>query len=357
MAIKSNLLRLYSGTMQKQNNFLLVLFLFSAIFIHAQTLDLFQDGQNAMSRGDYYTSLDLFKQALSINPSYVDARKGMAETYFLLQEYAEALTHAQMALKGADKRVDLLTLTGRIYLGLNRMIEADQQFQKALAIEPNNAEAAYGKAEIAVFQGNYSEGTDLFERSLTVNPDSRRALLSLSLLHEETSDATRSLYYLTRALEHYPQDQEVLNFAIHYYSRNEDWEKAESLALNWLALDPENRSIPILLGTIYNRMDRNEDAVSYFKKAVTYNQEDPLVWYLLGRSFMGLGQFDDALLSFRTVNIIDPGDELSRIAMEQLLLTEYPIGHEERIKAGRYHFSLGKAYEKILPVRTGFRRI
>jgi tetratricopeptide (TPR) repeat protein len=340
--------------MQKQIKLFILLFALSTATLHGQTLDLFHDGQDALMRGDYFTSLDLFKQALAVNPSYVDARKGMAEAYFLLQEYSEALTHAQMALKGADKRVDILTLTGRIYLGLNRMEEAEQQFQKVLAIEPNNLDAAYGMAEIAVFQGNYSEGTDLFERSLAVNPDSRRALLSLSLLHEEASEPSRSLFYLNQALENYPQDQEVLNFAIHYYNRNEDWSMAESIALKWLALNPENRTIPILLGTIYNRMNRHEDAVSYFKKAVSIHQEDPLVWYLLGRSFMGLGQFDDALLSFRTVNIIDPNDEMARIAMEHLLMTEYPIGHEAREKAGEYHFQLGKTYEKAFQYEKAF---
>ncbi|MDA3955537.1 tetratricopeptide repeat protein [Oceanispirochaeta sp.] len=340
--------------MQKLNKLIIILFLFSSVFLQAQTLDLYQDGQNALRRGDYYSSLDLFKQALSVNPFYVDARKGMAEAYFLLQEYSEALTHAQMALKGADKRVDLLTLTGRIYLGLNRMEDAELHFQKALAIEPNNTEAAYGKAEIAVFQGNYSEGTDLFERSLAVNPDSRRALLSLSLLYEETAETDRSLFYLNKALEYYPQDPSVMDFAIRHYSRNGNWGKAEALALKWQALNPENRSIPILLGTIYNRMDRYEDAVFNFKKAVSFQQADPLVWYLLGRSFMGMGEFDEALLSFRTVEIIDPGDELSRIAMEHLLLKEYPIGHEERIKAGKYHFALGKSFEKSFQYLQAF---
>ncbi|MDC7234876.1 MAG: tetratricopeptide repeat protein, partial [Spirochaetales bacterium] len=201
-------------------------------------------------------------------------------------------------------------------------------------------------AEIAVFRGNYYEGTDLFERSLAINPDSRRALLSLSLLHEDSGDSERSLYYLNTALDHYPQDPVVLDFAIRYYDRTGEWDRAESLAIKWRALDPDNQSIPSLLGTIYNRMGRQEEAVEAFTQAVRYSQEDPLVWYMLGRSYMDLGRFDEALLSFRTVNIIDPGNEMARIAMEHLLMTEYPIGHEEREKAGTYHFNLARDFEK-----------
>ncbi|MBF9015058.1 tetratricopeptide repeat protein [Oceanispirochaeta sp. M2] len=335
--------------MQKNKRYLLTaVFFFSVFLLTAQQspLELYEDGRHALRSGDYYSSLDLFKKALAVNSAYVDARKGMAEAYFLLQEYAEALYHAEAALKGADSRVDLLTLIGRIYLGMNRMEDAESQFQKALAMEPNNAEAAYGKAEIAVFRGNYSEGTGLFERSLTINPDSRRALLSLSLLHEDSGDSTRSLYYLNSALEHYPQDPVVLDFAIRHYDRSEEWSRAEALAIKWRALEPDNDTIPILLGTIYNRMGRNEEAVTAFTVAVRSRQEDPLVWYMLGRSYMDLGRYEEALLSFRTVNIIDPGNEMSRLSMEYLLLNEYPIGHEERIKAGEYHFNLAKDFQK-----------
>ena len=334
----------------RKSRVLLAAFLaaFSIFGLSAQSspVELYQSGRHELRSGDYYSSIDLFKQALMINPAYVDARKGMAEAYFLLQEYGEALKHAESALKGADSRVDILTLMGRIYLGLNDLVSAEALFQRAAAIEPNNAEAAYGRAEIAVFRGNYSEGTDLFERSLAVNPDSRRALLSLSLLHEDAGDPEKSRYYLNRALDQYPQDPRVLDFAIRHFDRAEDWVRAEETAMKWKALEPDNDSIPILLGTIYNKMGRNEEAVDFFNQAVRRRQEDPLVWYLLGRSYMDLGRYTEALLSFKTVNIINPGNEMARIAAEDLLLREYPIGHEERVKAGRYHLDQARSLER-----------
>ncbi|MDC7232243.1 MAG: tetratricopeptide repeat protein, partial [Spirochaetales bacterium] len=123
---------------------LTAVFFISVFTLPAQQspLDFYTQGRHDLKSGDYYGSLDSFKKALAVNPAYVDARKGMAEAYFLLQEYAEALRHAEAALKGADSRVDLLTLMGRIYLGMNQMEEAEARFQQALAIEPNNAEAA-----------------------------------------------------------------------------------------------------------------------------------------------------------------------------------------------------------------------
>ena len=332
---------------KKSRAFLILILCFSSfIFAAEDPLELYGEGRQALQLREYYHSLELFKQALEINPSYVDARKGMAEAYFLLGEYPEALSHARKALKGAKGRVDLLTLIGRIYLGMDNLGEAESFFQQALSIEPNNIEAAYGKAEIAVFRGNYSEGTTLFERSLAVNPDSRRALLSLSLLHEETGDLERALFYLNRAFEYFSQDSSVLEFGVRYFLRREDWKRAEDLCLKWRALEPDNREVSVVLGTVYQRMNRHEEAVERFRDVLASLQEDPLLWYRMGRSYTALSRYDDALLSFKTIALIAPGDEMARIAMEDLLMNEYPIGHKEREAAGEYHRQAGRAYEK-----------
>ena len=325
---------------------LLIICISSLLFAGESPLELYDEGRQALWNRDYYKSLEFFKQALKENPSYVDARKGMAEAYFLLGEYSEALSHAEEALKGARERVDLLTLIGRIYLGMNRLDDGEYYFKKALSIEPNNAEAAYGRAEIAVFRGNYSEGTALFERSLTVNPDSRRALLSLSLLEEETGDLQRSLSYLNRALEYFPQDASVLEFGVGFFLRQEDWSRAEDLCLKWMALDPDNKNVNLVLGTVYQRMGRHEEAIQHFKDVLAIRQEEPLLWYRLGRSFDALDRHDDALISFKTIALIDPGNEMARIAMEDLLMRKYPIGDSEREAAGEYHRQAGRAYER-----------
>ncbi len=331
----------------KSRAFLILIFSISSfVFAAEDPLELYDEGNQALQLREYYRSLELFKQALGVNPSYVDARKGMAEAYFLLGEYSEALRHAVEALKGANGRVDLLTLIGRIYLGMNSLGEAERYFQKALSIEPNNMEAAYGKAEIAVFRGNYSEGTTLFERSLAVNPDSRRALLSLSLLHEETGDLQRSLFYLNRAYEYFSQDRSVLEFAVRFFLRREDWKRAEDFCLKWMALEPEDLDVKVVLGTVRQRMERHEEAVALFNDVLGSRQEDPLLWYRLGRSYEALGRFDDALVSFKTIALIDPGDEMARIGMEDILMRHYPIGHRERDAAGEYHRQAGRAYEK-----------
>jgi len=50
-------------------------------------LVLYEEGRSALFDTEYYEALDYFKQALHINPAYVDALKGMAQAYCRLGEY------------------------------------------------------------------------------------------------------------------------------------------------------------------------------------------------------------------------------------------------------------------------------
>ena len=61
-----------------------------------------------------------------------------------------------------------------------------------------------------------------------------------------------------------------------------------------------------------------------------------------GWSFYGLGKYDEALICFKTVNIIDPNDEISRISAENLLMRFYPLNHAERNTAALWHFERGR---------------
>ena len=308
-------------------------------------IDFYNDGYSSMASGDYFSALDNYKKALEINPSYTDALLGISRTYFLLQEYEEALDYSKLALKGSERRIDAINLQGRIYLGLSDLEKASEMFNLVLSMEPNNMTAAYGLAEIAVFRGNFKEGSSLFEKSLTVNPDSRRALLSLVVLADRMGDTQKAEIYLDSALAYYPQDRVVLNEAIRHYIDGRRWDQAEALARQLVALEPDNKDTNLTLGHIYTNTGNYEQAVYYFQESIKNEQENPMLWFYLGRAFLGLGKHEEALLCFQTVNLLDPHDEVARLTAENLLMSYFPLNHDERVKAASWHFEKGRSYK------------
>ena len=339
----------------RKTKFAILLFLFLTVSLSAQSpIDSYEEGSRFISEGNYFSALDSFKKALDVNPAYVDALIGIARTYFLLQEYEEALDYSRLALKGAEKRIDAINLQGRIYLGLGDLESAEKMFWSVKNMEPNNMDAAYGLAEIAVFRGNYKEGTSLFEKSLAINPDSRRALLSLVVLADRMGDREKAGAYLTKALKYYPQDRIVLNEAVLHYTGSGEWDQAEGLAQQLVALDPENKDTTLILGQIYTNSGNYTQAVHYFQESIRNEQDNPMIWYYLGRAFAGLEKYDEALLCFKTVNLLDPLDEVARMAAENLLMTHFPLNHEERVQAASWHFQKGRSYKAAYQFEKAF---
>ena len=145
------------GKLKTGQLFLIVVLLISPLYAESP-VNLFEQGNDALDDGNCYLALDYYKQALEINPGYVDALMGISRAYFLLQEYDEALSYIVTARIGATRRIDVLNLEGRINLGLSELDEAERIFNQVLKIEPNNMDASYGLAEDSRIQGKLQRG-------------------------------------------------------------------------------------------------------------------------------------------------------------------------------------------------------
>ena len=59
------------------------------------------DGAAAEGREDYALAVEKYKDALSLNPAYLEPMVGLAESFFQMEEYDEAST---LDLEGAHVR-------------------------------------------------------------------------------------------------------------------------------------------------------------------------------------------------------------------------------------------------------------
>ena len=57
------------------------------------------DGAAAQGREDFPLAVERYKEALSLNPAYLEPMIGLAESFFSLEEYDEASSWAAMAQK------------------------------------------------------------------------------------------------------------------------------------------------------------------------------------------------------------------------------------------------------------------
>ena len=149
------------------------------------------DGRRGQGREDYALAVEKYKEALSLNPAYLEPMVGLAESFLQMEEYDEASTYVAMARTYDRNNPDLAVLEGRIRIGQGDVPAARALFTGVLQSQPNNVEARLGMAEADIAEGRPQTALGQYARTLKLAPESTRAILSLAMLSDESGDPAR----------------------------------------------------------------------------------------------------------------------------------------------------------------------
>lgn len=179
----------------------------------ADANDYVAEARQRMSKGEGKAAMIQLKNALQEDPGHVEARVMLGALYLASNDAASArkeferagrlgaqkkrwlLGYAQALLllnefdtllKEVDSDPDLpkdqqsmaLAMRGAAYLASDRNAEADQEFDRALAIVPSNPTAGLGKARLLLANGKREEALKQLNTVLLENPKHAESLLA-----------------------------------------------------------------------------------------------------------------------------------------------------------------------------------
>jgi adenylate cyclase len=211
----------------------------------------------------------MFVKAVEIDPAFARAYAGIANcdarlagSYGAQIEVDEILATAGKALALDPDLADAHAARGHALSNSGRAVEAEEAFEKALALEPNNFEANYLYARLCIKQGQRERAAELLIRALEVQPgDSQSAFLLNNVL---------------RGLGHMEEAEKYGRLGL---------KRAEEQ----LRLHPES-SRPAQLGAcVLARLGERDRAVEWIERALSIDPDDvncqynaACVWAILG---------------------------------------------------------------------------
>lgn len=317
-------------------------------------VELYREGETALTRGNLYIALDTFKEALSINERYVKPVFGLAKIYFRFGEYDVARRYIQTARSLDRENMEIAALEGRVYTALGDFEQARQVFSNILEQEPNNLDAKFGKAELQVARGNAREALDTYLEALRAHPRNKRGLLSAALLYENLDQPAEAEKLIRTAVEYYPNDTAAHTIAARHYNNRRQYENAEQHASRALSLEPENEQALQYLIEIYFENGRYGEAIPHIRATLQNSRSNFLLWYYLGKGLAETGKTEEAVRAFRSALRLRPDDEVSQIVMEEHLLESRSMDDADRQQAAELRFAAAQEYND--DNRTGLAR-
>ena len=155
--------------------------------------------------GLYPDAVAQFQRALKANPESDDAWYDLADAYFRMRDFADALPALQHVSSQGQNDASYLALLADVDTHLGRSDEAIKLYEREISGNPDRDEAYLSLAMVDLRAGGISEARAALRRGLERMPDSGQLLWGLGIVSAAEGDAASSERYLKQSMELLPQ--------------------------------------------------------------------------------------------------------------------------------------------------------
>lgn len=330
--------------MKKFSALLLVIFFSSLVF--SDPVLLHNKGLSFQNDENWYAAIEQYQEALRENPSYQPSFQGLAECFYALSEYEQALDQIIKAQEFKKSDPILMNLHAFILVGLGKTTEASSLFSLVLKTWPNDINARFGAAEIELIAGKTTSASSLYLDALKRFPENRKALLSLALLSQKSGNTVAARDYIRKALEFHGDNPQVFYFAAYVSIMDGQIGEAENRLRNALALRSDYDEARELLSALLFKEKRYPEVIEICDLRIKSDRKHVSAWYIKALTQEKMGNYEAALKSSQTGLQINPEDEVMRAFMEGILIDRLALEDTRRISWSTWHLNKARLYEE-----------
>jgi tetratricopeptide (TPR) repeat protein len=324
---------------------LLLIFLFLPVQLTAQNAAAYYErGKVFMADEDWYSAIESLFECLRLNSAHAEGTAAVAECYYELAEFDEALNWVRKAKSLARTNMSIANLEVFTLIALGQLDAASALVSDILAKEPYNREALFAAGELDIAKNRPSEALLRYREAVRRYPDDRRLLISLALVTLSLGDGAAALNYINNALTQHSDDYRVYYYASYIYAQNDRLADAIRLADRSLYYRPGHVPSQSLMATLRYRNLQYEDAARFCDMVIAETRENMSAWYLKGLSYIRMGRQSEALAILSNAIAINEDDEFIRAILEDTLISSTTLEDPRRARWASWHFGKARTF-------------
>jgi len=334
-------------------------------------------------------AIELYRQALALDPGYAAAHAGVCNAYVMLYELSsspdfieQAEAECSAAVTSNPRLHMVFAALGDLYSRTGRIAAAEDAYYKALAINSQDFQAIQGLASVYRRSQRFPQAEDLLNSAISAQPGNWRAIGRLGTIlftmgrYKEAADAYRKVVFLDpennqarsnlgsaltmagefdmgrqvleESLEIQPIETTYNNLGVIYYYLGE-FEKSVAMQKQALELTPGQAFLWLNLADALHFAEQAEESAAAFENArdlslkiLSVDASDSYAIVTLAWAQHMLGESQEALATVKRGLQVDPSDPYGHYYDA---LIRYQTGYEDAALK-----SLGTALEKGYPV-------
>jgi tetratricopeptide (TPR) repeat protein len=252
-------------------------------------------------------AIHLYEKAIDIDDNYAPAYAGLGEAYSFLglwnqQSFIEkdnkllekSLSYSQKALElNQNSSVSRRALAAS-YRGLGKFEDAREEAQKAIKLNPNDAEAYYILWTVAGAEPD----SKYIKKALELNPNLSIAYNDLGYVHYTKGNYDKAIDDLNRAIELNPGlIQAHVNLGLTLAAQKKFKESKEQFRTA-IKLNPDYMLGHYNLGIVLASLGNYDEAISEFEKAIDISPDFPEPHIALAFAYESKGDNNNAVKQY-----------------------------------------------------------
>jgi tetratricopeptide (TPR) repeat protein len=255
-------------------------------------------GVMADEQGRYPYAVDRLKKAIDYDPKNVYAYYNLTLAFKHAGMYTEARVTANRAREIAPNDSRVALLAGNILNESNDARAAIEAYKEGISGSPNDPYLIYNLALSEYKSGKTVEAIENFRKAIQLSGNSQVAEFSHGYLG-----------------------------AIFFH--RDDLDGAEHHFREAAAIKPTEPRYLYNLGLILLKKKKNEEAVSFFQKAVDNGAGDPQIYRYISDSFVNLKMYDNAIAALEKAYKLRPDDVDTMFSLADLYYNRGQLGAAE----------------------------
>jgi len=233
-------------------------------------------GRIYYAENKYDKAAAALEQSINADPSQYAARLYLAASYHFLGQQEKALTYAKQLYGAIPRHLPTQQLLSGIHLSRGEYDQAQAILSKSLGESPSDVTLLNQMVSLSIAEGKKAQGIEYAGKAIAIAPESARAhdqLIISKLIAGEPIDKIRP----TQAgLKNDPDAlYKFAFFSILQTLRDKNNDKALDLSRKLQAQYPNKLETNNMVGAVYLRMNRLNEAKVEFLKANRINPNDP----------------------------------------------------------------------------------
>ena len=247
---------------------------------NAEAYDYFLRARNYRRMGNLDFAMQMYENAIRLDPNFAQAYAGIAHVCGLLIEVQGSdpksietgMIAADRAFKLQPDLPDAIAARARMYYAQKQYDEAIRWGRKAIELKPD-CEGAYGALGRALHESDrFKEAAELVDRTVAGNGDDYNVYIPYQLALQKLGDKAGAAKLQDRFITVLERQLETV---------------------------PEDARAHVLLATAYASLGRAKEAVAEVEKAVAMRANDPLTLYNAACAYGNLNMKAEALATFK----------------------------------------------------------